>query len=59
MIDAAIEPFDIAGLLDRSRRDWYPALGEDLIANASKLQATVEEIDALLERSGFVRSVHL
>src|SRR5205085_6466144 len=25
-IDRAIEPFDIAGLLDRSRRDWYPAL---------------------------------
>jgi FADH2 O2-dependent halogenase len=53
MIDAAIEPFDIAGLLDRSRRDWYPALGEDLIANASKLQATTAEVDALLERCGF------
>ena len=23
-IDRAIEPFDIAGLLDRTRRDWYP-----------------------------------
>jgi FADH2 O2-dependent halogenase len=53
MIDGAIEPFDIAGLLDRSRRDWYPALAEDLIANASKLQATTAEIDALLERCGF------
>ncbi len=29
-IDAAIEPFDIAGLRDRTRRDWYPALAEDL-----------------------------
>jgi FADH2 O2-dependent halogenase len=56
-IDAAIEPFDIAGLSDRSRRDWYPALAEDLIANAWKLQASAAEIEALLERSGFVRSV--
>ncbi len=53
MIDEAIEPFDIAGLRDRSRRDWYPALAEDLVANASKLQATAGEVDALLERCGF------
>jgi tetracycline 7-halogenase / FADH2 O2-dependent halogenase len=52
-IDAAIEPFDIAGLRDRSRRDWYPALAEDLVKNASKLQATTGEIDALLGRCGF------
>ncbi len=30
-IDRAIEPFDTAGLLDRSRRDWYPMLASDLI----------------------------
>ena len=53
MIDAAIEPVDIAGLRDRSRRDWYPALAEDLTANASKLQATTGEIEVLLERCGF------
>jgi len=53
MIDAAIEPFDIAGLRDRSRRDWYPALAEDLIASASKLHATPGAIDTLLERCGF------
>ncbi|HUK33389.1 MAG TPA: hypothetical protein VLV86_05740, partial [Vicinamibacterales bacterium] len=52
-IDRAIAPFDIAGLLDRARRDWYPALAADLIANASKLQATAEDIERLLERSGF------
>ena len=52
-IDRAIEPFDIAGLLDRSRRDWYPALAEDLVKNASKLGATRGEIDVLLTRSGF------
>jgi tetracycline 7-halogenase / FADH2 O2-dependent halogenase len=52
-IDRAIEPFDTAGLLDRSRRDWYPVLAEDLIAGASKLDASMEEIERLLERCGF------
>jgi FADH2 O2-dependent halogenase len=52
-IDRPIEPFDVAGLLDRTRRDWYPVLAEDLVANASKLQASAEEVDRLLERCGF------
>jgi FADH2 O2-dependent halogenase len=51
-IDRAIEPFDTIGLLDRHRRDWYPVLAEDLMASASKLQATPGEIQDLLERSG-------
>lgn len=55
-IDRAIEPFDVAGLLDRSRRDWHPVLAADLVSNAWKLQATQDEVDRLLERSGFVRS---
>jgi tetracycline 7-halogenase / FADH2 O2-dependent halogenase len=52
-IDRAIEPFDIAGLRDRTRRDWYPVLAEDLISGASKLEASTEDIDRLLARSGF------
>jgi FADH2 O2-dependent halogenase len=52
-IDRAIEPFDIAGLLDRRRRDWYPVLAADLAAAAPKLDATSAEIHRLLERSGF------
>jgi FADH2 O2-dependent halogenase len=52
-IDRAIEPFDTAGLLDRGRRDWYPVLAEDLFSGRSKLEATVEDIDRLLERCGF------
>jgi FADH2 O2-dependent halogenase len=58
-LDRAIEPFDTIGLLDRSRRDWYPVLAEDLVASAPKLQATRSEIDDLLERSGMVRGVRL
>ena len=53
-IDRAIEPFDVAGLLEPGRRDWYPVLADDLVKNASKLQASVDDIDRLLERSGFV-----
>jgi tetracycline 7-halogenase / FADH2 O2-dependent halogenase len=53
-IDRAIEPFDTAGLLDRTRRDWYPVLAGDLLRSASKLDSTVEEVHRLLERCGFV-----
>ena len=51
-IDRAIEPFDAAGLLDRSRRDWYLFLASDLIASASKLEASVDDVSRLLERCG-------
>ena len=52
-ISRAIEPFDIAGLRDRSRRHWYPVLADDLVASAGKLQASPAEIERLLERCGF------
>jgi len=55
-IDRAIEPFDIAGLRDRTRRNWYPVLAADLEASAHKLQASAAEIARLLERSGFERA---
>ena len=49
-IDRAIEPWDVAGLRDRSRRDWYPVLAADLVTAASKLDATQAEIGVLLDR---------
>ena len=52
-IDEAIEPFDVAGLVDHERKDRYPVLAEDLLAAASKLGATEHELAALLERCGF------
>jgi tetracycline 7-halogenase / FADH2 O2-dependent halogenase len=52
-IDRAIEPFDTAGLLDESRRSWYPVSPDDLIAGAPKLGATKDETYRLLERCGF------
>ena len=56
-IDAAIEPFDVAGLGDRRRRDWYPVLAEDLIRAAPRLGATGRQVQALLERCGFAEAV--
>jgi FADH2 O2-dependent halogenase len=53
-IDQAVGPFDIVGLLNHTRNHWFPVLAEDLVKNRSKLDATIEEIYALLERSGFV-----
>ncbi len=52
-ISSLIEPFDTAGFLDTTRHDWFPVTADDLIANASKLDATVEEVYALLARCGF------
>jgi len=48
-----IERMDLAGLLDESRRNWHPAKAKDLFANAWKVLATREEIEAMLRRSGF------
>ncbi|HEY8537010.1 MAG TPA: hypothetical protein VIL25_11190, partial [Vicinamibacterales bacterium] len=56
-IDAAIAPFDLGGLGDRSRRDWYPVLADDLVAARHKVDASADEIAALLERCGFTCQV--
>jgi hypothetical protein len=50
-IRQAIEPLDVIGLGEASRRNWYPVDPRDLYASAHKLGATRGEIDALLERS--------
>ena len=52
LIQEAIEPIDAAGLTDRSRHPWYPALVEDLLRGAPKLDACEEEIRAMLRRYG-------
>ena len=43
-IDRAIEPFDVAGLRDRTRRDWYPVRADDLLAARARLDASDAEI---------------
>ncbi|MSU61308.1 MAG: FAD-dependent oxidoreductase [Pedosphaera sp.] len=50
---AAIEPIDVAGLSDGTRRNWHPVLASDLLAAAAKLGVDRAAICALLERCGF------
>jgi FADH2 O2-dependent halogenase len=52
-VAAAIEPVNVAGLADAKRRNWYPALAEDLVAAAPKLGVERAAIDRLLARCGF------
>ena len=49
----AIEPFNVAGLGQRSRRNWYPVDAEDLVRAAHKVGADRAAIMSLLERCGF------
>jgi FADH2 O2-dependent halogenase len=51
-IDDALAPFDVAGLRDAGRRDWYPVRVQDLFAARERLGATTAEIDALIARCG-------
>jgi FADH2 O2-dependent halogenase len=53
-IREAIEPFDLAGLTDRSRHPWYPAEPSDLFRNAAKVGAEENEIAAMLARCGLM-----
>jgi tetracycline 7-halogenase / FADH2 O2-dependent halogenase len=48
-----IEPFDVAGLGRRERRNWYPVEAEDLLRSAHKLGASRDEIMQMLDRCGF------
>lgn len=54
LIDDTIAPFDVAGLGDRSRRDWYPLLASDLQRAAPRLGITQQDVALLLERTGFL-----
>lgn len=48
-----IDPFDVAGLGNRNRRNWYPVDADDLLQSAHKLDARPEEIMQMLDRCGF------
>lgn len=49
----AIAPYNVAGLGDPARRNWYPVKAEDLINGAHKFGASEEAVVRLLERCGF------
>lgn len=48
-----IEPFDVAGLGNRSRRNWYPVEAEELLSSAHKVGSSRDEIMQMLNRCGF------
>ena len=48
-----IEPFDVAGLGQRTRFNWYPVKAEELLRSGYKLGASQEEVMQMLERCGF------
>ena len=50
-----IEPFNVAGLGDHRRRNWYGVDADDLFNNASKLGVNREDISRMLHRAGFWR----
>jgi FADH2 O2-dependent halogenase len=51
-----IEPFNVAGLGDPARHNWYPADADDMLNSAGKLGATREEVAVVLNRCGFYAS---
>lgn len=48
-----IEPIDIAGLTNRTRRGWYPVDADDLLHAAHKVHASRSEVSEMLARCGF------
>ena len=48
-----IEPFNVAGLGDASRHNWYPAHAEDMLGAASKLGVSRDEMACVLDRCSF------
>jgi FADH2 O2-dependent halogenase len=49
----AIEPFNVAGLGEPRRRNWYPADAADMLRAAPKLGVDRDEVARLLARCGY------
>jgi FADH2 O2-dependent halogenase len=52
-IQHTIEPVDVAGLGRGERHNWYPVEADDLLSTAGKVGASAQEVQELLNRSGF------
>ena len=49
-----IEAFNVVGLGDPQRRNWYSVDPQDLFNSAAKVEASKEEISQMLRLSGFL-----
>jgi hypothetical protein len=52
-IRQAIEPIDVAGFSDATKKGWYPVNAEDLQQSADKVESTRGEIESMLLACGF------
>jgi len=52
-IEAAIEPLDVGGFAVASRCNWHPVEAGPLLAGAGKLGVRREDVQAMLEETGF------
>jgi len=52
-IPRVIEPINVAGLADPTRRNWYPARAGDLLAGAHKLESSPDALRRMLADCGF------
>ena len=52
-IYADVEPFNIAGLCDPAKRNWYPLDLNDVVRGARKLGCTPEEVRSFFESMGW------
>lgn len=56
LVEGGIECLNIAGLADRSRRNWYGVDLQDVVRNAHKLQMTPEAVTTILADAPWARS---
>ncbi len=49
----SIEPFNVAGLGEARRRNWFPVDPRDLLRGAGKLGVTEDAVRSLMQRFGF------
>ena len=52
-IKEPLDTINVAGLNDRSRKNWYPCRAEDLLENCWKLGISTTEVSEMLKRTGF------
>lgn len=51
-VQSLIEPINVAGLAEATKRNWYPVVLDDLDRNRGKVEATSGEIEEMLRRCG-------
>lgn len=55
LVRRSIEPRNIAGLANASRRNWYPVVMDDLVRNSHKLGRSAEEMEEFMQSRGLDR----